>query len=63
MRRCCACTQMSVVLERRPELRALGIALSTNDRIAIYELIALHGHLIDAGEFDRLDEPSTEDFV
>lgn len=32
------------------------MALSTDDRIAIYELIALHGHLMDAGDFDRLGE-------
>ncbi len=30
--------------------------LSTADRLAIHELIALHGHLIDDGAFDRLDE-------
>lgn len=39
------------------------MALSTDDRIAIYELIALHGHLMDAGDFDRLGELFTEDFV
>jgi SnoaL-like protein len=39
------------------------MALSTDDRVAIYELIALHGHLIDAGAFDRLDELFTDDFV
>lgn len=39
------------------------MALNTDDRLAIYELIALHGHLMDAGEFDRLDELFTDDFV
>jgi hypothetical protein len=39
------------------------MAISTDDRLAIYELIALHGHLMDAGEFDRLDELFTDDFV
>ena len=39
------------------------MALTTDDRIAIYELIALHGHLMDDGAFDRLDELFTEDFV
>jgi hypothetical protein len=39
------------------------MALTTDDRLAIYELIALHGHLMDAGDFDRLDELFTEDFV
>jgi hypothetical protein len=39
------------------------MALTTNDRMAIHELIALHGHLVDAGEFDRLGELFTDDFV
>jgi hypothetical protein len=39
------------------------MTISTDDRLAIYELIALHGHLMDAGEFDRLDELFTDDFV
>jgi 3-phenylpropionate/cinnamic acid dioxygenase small subunit len=37
--------------------------LSAEDRLAIYELLALHGHLMDAGSLDRLDELFTEDFV
>jgi hypothetical protein len=37
--------------------------LTTDDRLAIYELIALHGHLVDAGEFGRLGELFTDDFV
>ncbi len=36
---------------------------TTADRVAIHELIALHGHLFDAGELDRLDELFTEDVV
>jgi len=39
------------------------MAISTDDRLAIYELIALHGHLMDAGDFDRLNELFTDDFV
>jgi len=39
------------------------MALSTDDRVAIYELIALHGHLMDAGDFGRLAELFTDDFV
>ena len=39
------------------------MAISTDDRLAIYELIALHGHLMDAGEFHRLAELFTDDFV
>jgi hypothetical protein len=30
--------------------------LTTDDRLAICELINLHGHLMDSGEFERLDE-------
>jgi hypothetical protein len=36
---------------------------TTDDRVAIHELIALHGHLFDAGELDRLDELFTDDVV
>jgi hypothetical protein len=39
------------------------MALNSEDRVAIYELIALHGHLMDAGDFERLDELFTDDFV
>jgi hypothetical protein len=39
------------------------MALTVEDRIAIYELIALHGHLMDTGGFDRLGELFTDDFV
>jgi 3-phenylpropionate/cinnamic acid dioxygenase small subunit len=33
----------------------------TEDRLAIHELIALHGHLFDEGAFDRLGELFTDD--
>jgi hypothetical protein len=39
------------------------MTISADDRLAIYELIALHGHVMDAGEFDRLGELFTDDFV
>ncbi|MET8873367.1 nuclear transport factor 2 family protein [Nocardia sp. NPDC004604] len=32
------------------------MALSAQDRIEIGDLIALHGHLMDTGELDRMDE-------
>jgi hypothetical protein len=41
----------------------VSMTLHTEDRVAIHELIALHGHLIDDGAFDRLGEVSTDDFV
>lgn len=37
------------------------MTLSWEDRVAINELISMHGHLIDAGELDRLDEVFTAD--
>ncbi|MEV6348356.1 nuclear transport factor 2 family protein [Actinoplanes sp. NPDC051851] len=37
--------------------------LSTEDRLAIHELVALHGHLMDDGEFGRLGELFTADVV
>lgn len=39
------------------------MALTVEDRLAIQELIALHGHLMDSGEFDRLSELFTVDVV
>ncbi|MZD10557.1 nuclear transport factor 2 family protein [Streptomyces sp. SID5785] len=39
------------------------MALTTEDRLAISDVIALHGHLCDAGELDRLDELFTDDVV
>ncbi|WP_131742546.1 nuclear transport factor 2 family protein [Actinomadura roseirufa] len=37
--------------------------LTAGDRAAIADLIARHGHLVDAGELDRLGELFTEDVV
>ena len=37
--------------------------LSTGDRLAIHELIGLHGHLVDNGDLDRLGELFTPDVV
>jgi SnoaL-like protein len=37
------------------------MALSTDDRLAIHELLNLHGHFMDAGAFDRLSELFTVD--
>ncbi|MEV8540563.1 nuclear transport factor 2 family protein [Streptomyces sp. NPDC051572] len=37
------------------------MALPLEDRLAITELIALHGHLVDEGELDRLTEVFTPD--
>jgi hypothetical protein len=39
------------------------VLLSSDDRLAIHELLHLHGHLCDAGAFDRFDEIATEDVV
>jgi hypothetical protein len=39
------------------------MSLPLEDRMAVTELIALHGHLVDAGEFDRLGELFTPDVV
>ncbi len=38
-----------------------GMTLTAEDRTAITELISLHGHLVDGGELDRLDELYTAD--
>jgi 3-phenylpropionate/cinnamic acid dioxygenase small subunit len=35
--------------------------MNVEDRLAVHELLALHGHLVDAGEFDRLGELLTDD--
>jgi hypothetical protein len=37
--------------------------LTGDDRLAIHELVSLHGHLVDACEFARLDELFTDDAV
>lgn len=39
------------------------MALALEDRLAVTELIALHGHLVDGGELDRCDEVFTSDVV
>jgi hypothetical protein len=39
------------------------MTLTCEDRCVITELIALHGHLCDGGELDRLDEVFTTDVV
>lgn len=39
------------------------MAFTADDRIAVTELISLHGHLIDGGELDRLGELFTADVV
>jgi len=39
------------------------MALAPEDRLAISELIALHGHLVDDGELDRSAEVFTPDVV
>jgi 3-phenylpropionate/cinnamic acid dioxygenase small subunit len=35
--------------------------LTAADRLAIHELLARHGHLVDEGELDRLDEVMVDD--
>jgi hypothetical protein len=37
--------------------------IHVEDRLAIHELLALHGHLSDAGAFDRMDEVFSADVV
>ncbi|WP_280384612.1 nuclear transport factor 2 family protein [Nocardia wallacei] len=53
--------------ETAREVTALGHILSAmismTDRLAIHELLALHGHLSDAGDFDRMSEVFTDDVV
>ncbi|MFD0363347.1 nuclear transport factor 2 family protein [Nocardia sp. GCM10030253] len=39
------------------------MTLSAQDRIEITDLIARHGHLMDAGEFDRMDELFTAGII
>jgi 3-phenylpropionate/cinnamic acid dioxygenase small subunit len=39
------------------------MALPTDDVLAIQQLVALHGHLVDDGDLDRLDELFTPDAV
>ncbi|GAA2557429.1 hypothetical protein GCM10010435_30260 [Winogradskya consettensis] len=37
--------------------------LTTDDRLAIHELLALHGHLMDDGAFDQLPTLFTDDIT
>ena len=37
--------------------------MSVEDKLAVHELISLHGHLMDGGEFDRMDELFCADVV
>jgi hypothetical protein len=39
------------------------MTLSIENRLLIHELLSRHGHLMDRGEFDRLDELFTPDVV
>ena len=32
------------------------MVLSVEDRLAVHELVSLHGHLMDGGEFGKMDE-------
>lgn len=40
-----------------------GMTISVEDRLNIHELIALHGHLSDAGDFDQMHKVFTADVV
>jgi 3-phenylpropionate/cinnamic acid dioxygenase small subunit len=37
--------------------------LTVDERLAIHDVLALHGHLVDSGELDRLGELFTHDVV
>ncbi|MBV9845547.1 MAG: nuclear transport factor 2 family protein [Kutzneria sp.] len=37
--------------------------ISVEDRLDIHELIALHGHLADAGDFDRMHQVFSDELV
>lgn len=39
------------------------MTLSVEDRLAVHELISLHGHLMDSGAFERMDELFSADVV
>ncbi|MFI5658496.1 nuclear transport factor 2 family protein [Streptomyces sp. NPDC051684] len=39
------------------------MSLALEDRLAITELVSLHGHLVDDGNLDRLEEVFTADVV
>ena len=51
---------MTVCAESR---EGYDMTLALEDRLAITELIALHGHLVDDGELDRSEEVFTPDVV
>ena len=55
----------SVAVSDQSRCRGEGnaMALALEDRLAVTELIALHGHLVDGGELDRCDEVFTSDVV
>jgi hypothetical protein len=40
-----------------------AMSLTVEDRLDIHEVIALHGHLSDAGAYERFDEVFTSDLV
>lgn len=44
-------------------MNATRMDLAADDRLAIHELVSLHGHLMDHGELERLDELFTHDVV
>jgi hypothetical protein len=39
------------------------VSLTLEDRLAIIELVSLHGHLVDDGSLDRLEELFTSDVI
>jgi 3-phenylpropionate/cinnamic acid dioxygenase small subunit len=41
----------------------MGVSLALEDRLAIIELVSLHGHLVDDGSLDRLEELFASDVV
>jgi hypothetical protein len=47
----------------RPGAILAGMTIPVEDRMAIHDLLALHGHLSDAGAFDRMDEVFSHDVV
>jgi 3-phenylpropionate/cinnamic acid dioxygenase small subunit len=46
-----------------PVAEELRVGLSVEDRLAVHELVALHGHLMDSGEFERMGELFCADVV
>lgn len=54
---------MGTVVARSGTGERNHMALGIEDRLAVMELIALHGHVIDDGELHRLDELFTDDIV